>query len=101
MRAGAFVALQSLEIAQENEILLQTIQLFACCLLELIFSLIITLLLLAGLHTQKEQMHPRTHTLPPPRYLLKARNDPSGEVNGPPVASQLRRGTPDIAASWT
>lgn len=33
----SFVALQSLEIAQENEFLLQTIQLFAWCLLELIF----------------------------------------------------------------
>lgn len=33
----SFVALHSLEIARENEILLQTIQLFACCLLELIF----------------------------------------------------------------
>lgn len=39
-REGAsrsFGALQFLEIAQENEFLLQTIQLFACCLLELIF----------------------------------------------------------------
>lgn len=32
----SFVALQTLRIAQENEFILQTIQLFACCLLELI-----------------------------------------------------------------
>lgn len=35
----------------------------------------------------------------PLRYLLKARNDPSREVNEPPVASLATRSVQDIAAA--
>lgn len=62
----SFVALQSLEIAQENEFLLQTIQLFSCCLLAPPAPPpppIITLLLLAGLLTHKGDAFTHAYTL--------------------------------------
>lgn len=62
----SFVALQTLKIAQENEFLLQTIQLFACCLLELILPPDhYTALTGRFAHTQERCVHACLHTHSP------------------------------------
>lgn len=69
------------------------------------FLLVIRLLSLAGLHIQKPLMcaharwHAHTGSPAPLRYLLKAHNDPSREVNQPPIASLAKTSVQDIATA--